>query len=175
MMGGVDRDALGLGVLMATAGITHLTAPALYDRMVPRLLPGAARTWTYGSGVAELAVAAALAWPRTRRAGGLASAALLVAVFPSDVKLATNWRHRPTWQRAIAYGRLPLQAPLIWWGLRVARRQDGQRPKALGGLRSWAARTTAVSAGRCRNMDGRGSRLVGWQSRIPPHRRSPGW
>jgi uncharacterized membrane protein len=123
MMG--DVDTLGLVVLMATAGITHLTTPRLYDAMVPRLLPGRARTWTYGSGVAELAVAAALAWPRTRRAGGLASAALLAAVFPSDVKLAANWRHRPAWQRAIAYGRLPLQAPLIWWGLRIARRQDG--------------------------------------------------
>ena len=124
-MGGVDRDALGLVVLMATAGITHLAMPRLYDAMVPRPLPGPVRNWTYGSGIAELAVAAALAWPRTRRAGGMASAALLAAVFPSDVKLATNWRHRPAWQRAIAYGRLPLQAPLIWWGLRVARRQAG--------------------------------------------------
>jgi uncharacterized membrane protein len=92
---------------------------------VPASLPGPARTWTYASGVAELAVAAALACPRTRRAGGLASAALLVAVFPADIKMAVDWRCRPAWQRAIAYCRLPLQVPLVWWGLRVARHQDG--------------------------------------------------
>lgn len=121
----VNRDRIALIVLMVTAGLTHLTTPRPYDAIVPRWLPGSTRTWTYASGVAELAVAAALARPRTRRAGGLASAALLVAVFPADIKMALDWRRRPAWQRAIVYCRLPLQVPLIWWGLRVARHQDG--------------------------------------------------
>ncbi|GIF10576.1 DoxX family protein [Actinoplanes teichomyceticus] len=115
------RDAAGLAVLLATSGTLHFAAPRPFDRIVPRALPGSARTWTYLSGVAELAVAAAIAHPRTRRAGGLAAAALFAAVFPANVKMARDWRHTSPVRRAVAYGRLPLQAPLIAWGLRVGR------------------------------------------------------
>ncbi|MFC0005733.1 MauE/DoxX family redox-associated membrane protein [Micromonospora siamensis] len=115
-------EALALAGLLAAAGVTHLARPRFYDPIVPRRLPGPARFWTYASGVAELAVAAAVAAPRTRRAGGLAAAALFVAVLPANVKMAADWRHRGPAKRAIGYGRLPLQAPLIWWALRVAER-----------------------------------------------------
>src|SRR5882672_7672150 len=74
------RPALALAALLAAAGVTHFAYPKPYDRMVPTALPGTARTWTYLSGVAELAVAAAVAAPRTRRLGGLAAAALFTAV-----------------------------------------------------------------------------------------------
>ncbi|MEH0933613.1 hypothetical protein [Micromonospora psammae] len=88
---------------------------------MPRVLPGPARFWTYASGVAELAVAAAVAHPATRRRGGLAAAALFAAVLPANAQMAVDWRGGSPARRAIAYGRLPLQAPLIWWALRVAR------------------------------------------------------
>jgi uncharacterized membrane protein len=117
-----SRSAHGLALLLAVTGGTHLAAPHLYDPVVPRMLPGRPRTWTYLSGIAELAVAAAVAHPRTRRAGGLAAAALFVAVFPANVKMAVDWRRRPPAYRAAAYARLPMQAPLIWWALRVAGR-----------------------------------------------------
>jgi uncharacterized membrane protein len=115
------NSAHRLAALLATAGVSHFAKPGLYDPIVPRNLPGSARTWTYLSGVAELAVAAAVAHPSTRRAGGLAAAALFVAVFPANVKMARDWRTRPAKYRAAAYARLPLQAPLVWWALRVAR------------------------------------------------------
>ncbi|MEV6349373.1 hypothetical protein [Actinoplanes sp. NPDC051851] len=115
------RDAAGLAGLLATTGVLHFVAPKPFDGIVPRSLPGSPRTWTYLSGVAEIAVAAAIAHPRTRRAGGLAAAALFAAVFPANVKMAIDWRHAPPAQRAIAYGRLPLQAPLIAWALRIRR------------------------------------------------------
>lgn len=114
-----------LAGLLATAGVGHFAVPGKFDAIVPRSLPGGARTWTYLSGVAELAVAAAVAHPRTRRRGALAAAALFAAVFPANVRMAHDWRHRPAPQRAVAYGRLPLQAPLVWWALRVARDTDG--------------------------------------------------
>ncbi|WP_433347997.1 hypothetical protein [Micromonospora sp. CA-111912] len=114
-------EALALAGLLAAAGVTHLVKPGLYDPIVPRALPGPARFWTYASGVAELAVAAAVAHPRTRRRGGLAAAALFVAVLPANVRMAGDWRHRSPARRAVAYGRLPAQAPLIWWAARVAR------------------------------------------------------
>ncbi|OLB76533.1 MAG: hypothetical protein AUI14_18530 [Actinobacteria bacterium 13_2_20CM_2_71_6] len=115
------REALGLAGLLAGAGLTHFIAPRPYDAIVPRSLPGPARFWTYASGVAELATAAAIAHPRTRRWGGLAAAGLFVAVFPANVKMAVDWRHRPAPARVAAYARLPLQAPLVLWGLQVSR------------------------------------------------------
>ncbi|MEU7927666.1 hypothetical protein [Micromonospora sp. NPDC049801] len=114
-------EAVALAGLLAAAGVTHLLRPGYYDPIVPRTLPGPARLWTYASGVAELTVAAAVAHPASRRAGGRAAAALFVAVLPANVKMAVDWRHRRPTRRAIAYGRVPLQVPLIWWALRVAR------------------------------------------------------
>ncbi|WNI19097.1 DoxX family protein [Actinacidiphila sp. ITFR-21] len=114
-------SALLLAGLLAAAGVTHFARPEPYDAIVPRSLPGDPRRWTRASGVAELAVAAAVALPATRRAGGLAAAGLFVAVFPANVKMARDWRRRPTPYRAAAYGRLPLQVPLVLWALRVSR------------------------------------------------------
>jgi uncharacterized membrane protein len=114
-------DALALAALLATSGATHFARPKPFDSIVPRRLPGRPRTWTYLSGAAELLVAAAIAHPRTRKAGGLAAAGLFVAVFPANVKMAVDWRHASPARRAIAIGRLPLQIPLVRWGLRVAR------------------------------------------------------
>jgi uncharacterized membrane protein len=117
----MDKQALGLAGLLATTGMLHFATPGPFDMIVPRQLPGAPRTWTYLSGAAELAVAAAIAVPRTRRLGGLAAAVLFVAVFPANVKMAVDWRHASPARRAVAYGRLPLQLPLIAWARRVAR------------------------------------------------------
>jgi uncharacterized membrane protein len=108
-----------LAGFLAAAGTTHFTSPRFYDRMVPDPLPGPPRAWTLGSGAAELGVALAVAHPRTRRRGALAAAALFVAVFPANVKMAresTGLR-----DQALTYGRLPLQAPLVRWAWRVSR------------------------------------------------------
>jgi uncharacterized membrane protein len=117
----MSRTALGLAALLLTSGTAHFARPEPFDRIVPRGLPGSRRTWTYVSGVAELAVAAALLSPRTRRLGGLAAAGLFAGVFPANIKMAVDWRHAAPLPRAIAYGRLPLQVPLVLWGLKVAR------------------------------------------------------
>ncbi|AGL20524.1 MauE/DoxX family redox-associated membrane protein [Actinoplanes sp. N902-109] len=118
----MTRSPLILAAALTTTGILHFVKPRPFDRIVPRSLPGRPRTWTYASGVAELAVAAAVAVPRTRRLGGLAAAGLFAAVFPANIKMAVDWRTAPPARRAIAYGRLPLQVPLVLWGLRVARK-----------------------------------------------------
>ncbi|GLY79711.1 DoxX family protein [Actinoallomurus iriomotensis] len=116
-----SRSALGLAALLAGAGVTHFLRPRPYDAIIPSRLPGPPRAWTYVSGLAELACAAAVAAPRTRRAGALAAAGLFAGVFPANVKMAYDWRHRALPYRAVAYGRLPLQVPLVLWGLSVAR------------------------------------------------------
>ncbi|MFB9907415.1 DoxX family protein [Allokutzneria oryzae] len=100
-------------------GVLHFVKPEPFDAIVPRQLPGAARTWTHLSGVAELGCAAAVAVPRTRRLGGLLTAGLFVGVFPANVKMALDYRRKPAKQRLVALARLPLQVPLVLWALRV--------------------------------------------------------
>ncbi|MFF7636784.1 hypothetical protein ACFZB9_27080 [Kitasatospora sp. NPDC008050] len=116
-----ERSPRLLGGLLIGAGVTHLVAPRPLDAMVPRALPGNPRAWTYASGVAELAIGAAVAAPRTRRLGTPAAAGLFVAVFPANVKMAADWRGRPLPLRTAALARLPLQVPLVRWALRVHR------------------------------------------------------
>jgi uncharacterized membrane protein len=120
-MGSANRTALGLATLLGVAGVTHFAKPEPYDTLIPKSLPGRARTWTYASGVVELGTAAAVAIPRTRRFGGLLAAVLFVAVFPGNVKMAADYqrRNKPLPAKLIAFGRLPLQWPLITWALRV--------------------------------------------------------
>ncbi|QMU80104.1 hypothetical protein GXW83_07295 [Streptacidiphilus sp. PB12-B1b] len=110
---------MALSGLLAGAGVLHFAVPGPFDALVPKALPGSARSWTKASGVAELAVALAVAVPQTRRVGGLAAAGLFAAVFPANVQMAYDWRHTSVLKRCVAYGRLPLQAPLVGWALAV--------------------------------------------------------
>ncbi|MFA3875423.1 DoxX family protein [Streptomyces sp. MMCC 100] len=121
-----ERSPLLLAGLLATAGVAHFAQPRTFDAIVPRSLPGTPRAWTYASGVAELALAAGLALPRTRRAAALTAAAFFVGVFPANVKMAWDWRHRPTPQKAAALGRLPAQVPLVLWARAVAQGSEGR-------------------------------------------------
>jgi uncharacterized membrane protein len=68
-----------------------------------------------------LGLAAAVAAPRTRRLGGLGAAWFFAAVFPANVKMAYDLRLKSPKVKAVAYGRLPLQVPLVLWALRVRR------------------------------------------------------
>ncbi|MFE2428784.1 hypothetical protein ACFXJ5_18840 [Streptomyces sp. NPDC059373] len=116
-----DRSARLLARLLATSGTAHFVVPGPFDAMIPRVLPGNPRAWTYASGAAELALAAGIALPRTRRTSALLAAGLFAAVFPANVKMARDWRDRPPPLKAAAYARLPLQAPLVLWALKVSR------------------------------------------------------
>ncbi|AKL64947.1 hypothetical protein OHU17_31090 [Streptomyces goshikiensis] len=110
-----------LAGLLAGAAVAHAVAPEKFDATVPRSLPGTPRQWTYASGVAELALAAGVAHPRTRRVAALATAAFFVGVFPANVKMAVDARRRSPAVRAVAVGRLPLQVPLVLWARSVSR------------------------------------------------------
>ncbi|MGD9486323.1 hypothetical protein WDH52_24335 [Streptomyces sp. TRM70308] len=116
--------AKALAALLGGAGAAHFLVPAPFDAIVPRVLPGKPRTWTRLSGVAEIALATAVAHPRTRRRASLATAAFFVAVFPANVRMARDWRGRPAPLRYAANARLPLQVPLVWWALHTAREAD---------------------------------------------------
>ncbi|MET9361823.1 hypothetical protein ABZX93_13000 [Streptomyces sp. NPDC006632] len=116
-----------LAGLLVGAGVAHVARPGLFDAMVPRALPGTPRLWTYASAAVELALAAGVAAPRTRRPAALATAAFFVAVSPANVKMAYDCRDREPVLRAAALGRLPLQLPLVLWAYGVARTADKSR------------------------------------------------
>jgi uncharacterized membrane protein len=120
---------LALCVVLVVAGVSHFVSPDFFDPIVPPWLPGPARAYTYASGLAEIAVGLALLPRRTRRAAAFAAAALFVAVYPANLYMAWDWRDRPLADQLVAWGRLPLQIPLVWWAIRVAgnaaRRRDG--------------------------------------------------
>ncbi len=105
-----------LASVLGGSGLLHLVVPGAFDPLIPSFLP-APRAWIYGSGLLELACAAAVVVPTTRRRGALASALLLVAVFPGNVWLAVEPGEVPRW---VAVLRLPLQVPLVLWALSVA-------------------------------------------------------
>ena len=115
----VSRAPVVTSCFLGVMGVLHFVKPEHFDRIVPRALPGSARFYTYASGVAELGIAGLLTVPTTRRAGALAAIALYTAVFPANVQMAWDWRHRPLPERAIAYGRLPLQLPMIHRAWRI--------------------------------------------------------
>ena len=116
-------SARALAALLAVAGVTHLFAPAAYDRLIPSFL-GGPRPWILGSGVLELVCAAGVAVPRSRRVAAFASAGLFVVVFPGNLTMALDSAGYSGLYRTVAFARLPLQVPLFLWALSVARRAD---------------------------------------------------
>ncbi|MBO0854840.1 MAG: hypothetical protein J2P18_13890 [Nocardia sp.] len=113
----MSAGLLGIGVL-------HFLVPGPFDSIIPPMLPGRPRTYTYVSGVAEIAVAGTLAVPRTRRLGGRLAALLFVAVYPANVQYAVDSVREPKTPALIRWAsilRLPLQLPMITQALRVSR------------------------------------------------------
>ena len=118
----LPKDAALLAGLFAASGVVHLVRPQFFAPTMPRWVP-AHREVILGSGVVELVCAAGLLVPRTRRPAGWASAAVLVAVYPANIETARKAsRSRSTRFKALAYGRLPLQLPMLFAALRAARR-----------------------------------------------------
>ena len=115
-----------VGLLMGT-GALHFLAPSSYERIVPRALGTShARTLVLVSGAAEIVAGALLTFDRTRRLGAGLAAGLFVVVFPANVQMAVDGGLAgagfPLGSPLVAWLRLPLQAPLVWWALTLTRR-----------------------------------------------------
>ena len=115
------RDAkVVIGAFLVSSAV-HLIKPEVYEPLMPSWVP-AHREVILASGVAELAGALGMLFPPTRRLAGLASAALLVGVFPGNIKMAVDAsKTRNTPFKAAAYARLPLQLPMIRAAWRAGR------------------------------------------------------
>lgn len=61
-----QRLAFRVAAMLLGIGTLHFVAPKPFDSIIPVELPGSPRLYTYGSGVAELAIGALLVPRRTR-------------------------------------------------------------------------------------------------------------
>ena len=115
-----------MGPLYVVAGVLHFVVPELYVQIVPPVLP-APLALVYLSGIAEIAVGVGVLLPRTRRYAAWATVAVLLAVFPANVYMATHGvvveglpgGGDPS--GFVRWGRLPLQGVLILWALWYTR------------------------------------------------------
>jgi uncharacterized membrane protein len=120
--------------MFASSGIVHLVRPQAFAAIMPRAIPGRHhRNLIYLSGLVELACAVGL---RRRAAWAApASVAVLGAVFPANVQMAldagSGRNPGPADTRLVAWGRLPLQIPMVWAALQS--RPDGRGVAHEGG------------------------------------------
>ena len=109
----IRKSTLGLAGLIAVSGSIHLVRPQTYEPLMPSWVP-AHREVIIGSGVAELAAAAGLVLPPTRGLAGWGSVALLIGVFPGNVKMALDALRGDNRALQVAsLARLPMQWPMI--------------------------------------------------------------
>jgi uncharacterized membrane protein len=121
-----------MGTLYVVAGVTHFLVPEAFAQIVPPALPFPLAL-AYLSGVAEIALGLGVLFDRTRTLAAWGLVALLVAVFPANVYMATSGvvvtegvsgTLDPS--PAVRWGRLPLQVVLIAWAWWYTRPMPGE-------------------------------------------------
>ena len=110
-----------LSAFFVAAGVLHFIKTDAYASIVPDLLP-LEREIVYASGVAEIAGGLGVLAPRTRRLAGWWLIAVLVAVFPANVNMATNAERFRDIPEPLLWLRLPIQLAFIAWVWRAALR-----------------------------------------------------
>jgi uncharacterized membrane protein len=109
-------------LLYAAGGINHFWHPRLYVAIMPDHYSHPA-AWVAFTGAAEIAGAAGLLLPSTRRAAAVAIILMLLAYFDVHIYMLQHAADRfssiPLWALVL---RLPLQFVLIAWAAIYARR-----------------------------------------------------
>jgi uncharacterized membrane protein len=105
-----------LAALFLIAGSLHFFLPAIYLKIIPPWLP-VHLAILYVSGAAEILGGLGLLYPPTRQAAAWGLVALLIAVLPANIYMATAHLAAPgimgqSWAQWL---RIPLQFPLIVW------------------------------------------------------------
>lgn len=110
-----------MGATYVIAGVMHFVAPRTFARAVPSGLPRP-RALVLLSGLAEIGLGLGVAIRRTQRASAWGLVALLVAVFPANVHMATDGLVTDAVPdrfagiaRLAAWARLPFQGALVLW------------------------------------------------------------
>jgi len=110
-----------LALFFIGAGTNHFVMLREYQQIIPPRWHGRAKELVQWSGAAEVAGGLGVLWAPTRRAAGLGLIALLAAVFPANLYMASapeRFHRIPRWA---LYARLPLQPLMMWWAWRATR------------------------------------------------------
>lgn len=113
-----------------SAGILHFTKTAFYLKIMPPYIP-----WHLAmvqiSGVSEILGGIGLLLPATRRMAAWGLVALLIAVIPANVYMATNPVEAGATglSAVIRWGRLPLQLVFIAWVLWCSKAKARPTPE----------------------------------------------
>ncbi|UWX97259.1 DoxX family protein [Arthrobacter zhaoxinii] len=119
-------SAVAMAALLATSAVNHFRNPRFYNAVVPRSISTdtegkygvlTRRQWTHVSGVIEVAAAAGLLLPATRRLAATGTAAMYVAFISGHITaLQRAFGPRGGNKEKLIHSlRLPLQLPLILW------------------------------------------------------------
>jgi uncharacterized membrane protein len=115
-----------VAALFTFTGTMHFVRPRFFEAIVPPAIESQKREVVAISGVAEIAGAALVLHPASRKLGRWWLLALLVAVFPANIHMAVSpeqirgldMRKIPRWA---LWARLPLQPLAMLWVLHVTR------------------------------------------------------
>jgi uncharacterized membrane protein len=103
-----------IGVLFVAAGTLHFVRPRMYESIMPPFIT-APHAIVLISGGLEILGGIGVMLPATRVAAGWGLIALLIAVFPANIYMATDTKFEKLAPRWALFARLPLQFVLIWW------------------------------------------------------------
>jgi uncharacterized membrane protein len=117
----------GLAAFFAFTGAMHFLRPRFFEAIVPPAIEGRKQEVVAISGAAEIAGAALVLHPASRRLGRWWLLALLLAVFPANIHMAVNpeeirgldMRKFPRWA---LWARLPLQPLAMLWVWQATRK-----------------------------------------------------
>jgi uncharacterized membrane protein len=110
-----------LAVFFVGSGVNHFVSPRFYRAIVPPALEPEAKRVVELSGVAEVLGGLGVLLPRTRRLAGVGLIALLAAVFPANLYMASDAERFDKFPRWALFARLPLQPLMIWWAWSATR------------------------------------------------------
>ncbi|HVQ58764.1 MAG TPA: DoxX family protein [Solirubrobacterales bacterium] len=122
----MSRSRAALAAFFAFAGTMHFLRPRFFEAIVPPSIAERKKEIVAISGAAELAGAALVLPPATRRLGRWWLLALLLSVFPANIHMAVNPEQIkgldiekiPRWA---LWARLPLQPLAMLWVWRATR------------------------------------------------------
>jgi len=105
-------------MFFTAAGLMHFLIPTTYLKMMPPWIPWHSAMVAI-SGAAEMAGGFGLLVPGLRRAAAWGLVALLIAVFPANIYMATDniSLGAAPMSPMVLWGRLLLQPLMIWWVL----------------------------------------------------------
>ncbi|MGH7607089.1 MAG: DoxX family protein [Gemmatimonadales bacterium] len=126
----MTRSQRLLAAFFTFAGTMHFVRPRAYEAIMPPGVP-MHREAVAVSGVAEIVGGLAVISPATRAFARWWLLALLIAVFPANVYMATNAADLaargvpadriPKW---MLWARLPLQPLMMWWAWRATSAEE---------------------------------------------------